>query len=385
MVIISSSSTQINLNGYPAQLHNHPCDLSLAPNILSLMKYLSISLVFILLSCTSKNSLAPAIGISGKINIIMTPEQWDGAIGTSLDSLFTQEMTVLPRPETIFKIRHVDPENVNSSMKRTRNLIFAFTLDDESEKSAIIKRMLTTETINQLKKDTSVFMKTISNVYATNQEVMYLFGPDEKTLAAKIKKNGQKLIDHFNYKERVRITKGLLNASATKNMTAMLEKERGYTIKIPYGYRLADNKDDFVWLRQINQLDDKDIFIARKKYTSEKDFKKENLIQYRNDICRKYLYEDPKKSDSYLLTETGAPDKEVLTREINFDGRYAVEMKGLWRSNRLTMGGPFMGIAFVDEKKGDFYYIEAFTYCPSKDQREIMRELETVLFSFKLK
>lgn len=347
------------------------------------MKYLSISLLVILFSCTNKKSLAPAIGLSGKLNIIMTPEYWDGEIGESLDSIFTQEMTVLPRPETIFKIRHVDPENVNSSMKKVRNLVFVFTLDDESAKSAMIKRMLTTETIEQLKKDTSVFMKTVSNVYATGQEVMYLFGPDEKTLVRKIKKNGQKLIDHFNYKERVRITKGLLNASSTKNMAAMLEKERGYSIKIPFGYRLAENKDDFVWLRQINQLDDKDIFIARKKYSTQDDFKKENLIKYRNDICRKYLYEDPEKSDTYLLTETAIPDKEVLTREINFDGRYAVEMKGLWRSNVLTMGGPFIGIAFVDEKKGDFYYMEAFTFCPSKEQREIIRELETVLFSFK--
>jgi Domain of unknown function (DUF4837) len=348
------------------------------------MKYYALLLLTITASCTDKNALQPAIGLSGKLNIIMTPEHWDGPIGQNLDSIFTQEMTVLPRPETIFKIRHVDPENVNSSMKRTRNLIFVFTLDDQSIKSERIKRMLTAESINQMRKDTSGFMRSLPNVYASGQEVMYLFGPDEKTLASKIKENGQRLIDHFNIKERSRIAKGLLNASGTKNITAMLEKERQYTIKVPFGYRVAENKDDFVWLRQINPADDKDIFIARKKYASQTDFKKENLIKFRNDICRKYLFEDPEQADTYLTTETGIEEKGVATKELNFGGRYAVEMKGLWRTNIRTMGGPFMGYAFVDEKKGDFYYIEGFTYCPSKDQREIMRELETILHSFKV-
>ena len=147
------------------------------------MKYAALTFLLLTTACVDKNAKEPAIGLSGKINIIMTPEHWDSPIGKSLDSIFSQEMTVLPRPETIFKIRHVDPENVNSSMKRTRNLLFVFTLDDPSIKSEKIKRMLTAETINQMKKDTSVFMRTLPNVYANGQEVMYLFGPDEKALA----------------------------------------------------------------------------------------------------------------------------------------------------------------------------------------------------------
>ena len=71
-------------------------------------------------------------------------------------------------------------------------------------------------------------------------------------------------------------------------------------------------------------------------------------------------------------------------REINWSGKYAVEMRGLWKTNVLSMGGPFMGYALVDEKKGVFYYIEGFTYSPGKEQREIMRELETILLSFKV-
>jgi hypothetical protein len=305
-------------------------------------------------------------------------------MGKTLDSLFSQEMTVLPRPEPIFKIRQVNPDAVNSSMKRTRNLIFVFSLDDHSVQGEKLKQMVTPTTLEAIRTDTSLFMSGLPDVYARGQEVLYLFAADVKTLHAKIRKNGQRILNHFNNKERARLEKGILSATTTKALSETINKEHGFRIKIPFGYKLADNQKDFVWLRQINPADDKDVFIASKKYTSPEDFKRDNLIKFRNEICKKYLFEDPEQPDTYLVTETTIDDKEVEVRDFNWAGQYAAEMRGLWKTNVNTMGGPFLGYALVDEKKGVFYYIEGFTYCPSKDQREIMRELEAILLSFQV-
>ena len=348
------------------------------------MKYFFFVLTFFLLSCKRDNALEQAIGPTGKINIVMSPDYSEGIIGKVLDSLLTQRMTVLPRPETIFKIRFVHPEEVNSSMRRTRNLIFLFTFNDNSKESQTIKRMLSTESLNQIREDTSVFMSSLSDVYAQGQEAVYLFARNEKTLLKKLRTQGQRIVDHFNLKERQRINKGILNATTMRSLVQSIEKNHAFTFKIPFGYQLADNQKDFVWLRQINPNDDKDIFIASKPYGSQNDFKDDNLVKFRNSICRKYLFEDPDQPDTYLVTETSIEDKKVEFREFNFNGRYAVEMKGLWKTNVNTMGGPFVGFAFVDEARGIFYYIEGFTYSPSKDQREIMRELESILYSFKV-
>ena len=150
------------------------------------MKYISLICAIAVYSCTNKNAKEPAIGAPGKINIIMTPEQWDGSVGRNLDDALTQQMTVLPRTEPIFRIRHVDPDNLNSSMRRTRNLIFAFTLDDGSVKSGKIKRLISAETLRRIEQDTSIFMSSLSDVYARGQEVVYLFGANERALASKI-------------------------------------------------------------------------------------------------------------------------------------------------------------------------------------------------------
>lgn len=346
------------------------------------MKYLTI-LSILVASCSGSAPKEQAIGLPGRINIVMNPDSWNGSIGKYMDSIFHQEMTVLPRPETMFKVRQVNPDAVNASMRRTRNLIFVITLDDNSEQGQTLKKMVTQSTLDQAAADTSIFMSALPDVHAINQEVVYLFGANEAAVLAKLKKFGPRLTDHFNRKERLRLEKGLLNASATKGLSDQIAKEHGFSIKIPFGYKLADNQKDFVWLRQINPVDDKDIFVAWKKYESPNDFKKENLIKFRDAVCQKYLFEDPEQPDTYLLTETSIAEKAVEAREFNWDDKYAVEVKGLWRSNVKTMGGPFIAFAVVDEKNGLFYYVEGFTYSPSKDQREIMRELETILFSFK--
>ncbi len=152
---------------------------------------------------------------------------------------------------------------------------------------------------------------------------------------------------------------------------------------IPFGYQLVQQESDFFWVRQFNPGDDKDVFIARKKYTSQAQFQRDSLIAFRDAVCKKYLFEDPERPETHLLTETSVPYKPVITREISFNKKFAIEMKGLWRTNNLTMGGPFISFVLVDEPMGMLYYIEGFTFAPGKDQREIMRELETILYTFK--
>jgi hypothetical protein len=250
-----------------------------------MMKYLLIFSV-VVLSCSKGKGPGkdPAIGMPGKINIVVNPSIWKGAISKTFDSLFSAEMTVLPRPESVFKYRQVNPDEVNASMKRTRNLIFIMALDDNSEAGLKLKGMVTQATLDAVAADTAIFMSSLPDVYATNQEVLYLFGANKAVLMEKVLRNGAKIVEHFNRRERQRLEKGLLNASTTKGLTEQLAKEHGFTIKIPYGYRLADNQKDFVWLRQINSMDDKDVFIAWKEYKSPSDFKKENLIRFRDDV-----------------------------------------------------------------------------------------------------
>lgn len=346
-------------------------------------RILIIICCFSAFSCQEINRGKPeAIGLPGRINIIITPELKNGPVGKLLDSLLTAELEVTPRDESLFNIKFVAPDEINRSHKSMRNLIVAFSFSDRSADAGKVKSLITTASLEKIESDTSLFVITQSDTWARGQEVMYLFSENPEQLATKILKNRSRLVSFFNEKEKDRLKKGLLKSSANKDLAERIKTKSGFSIRIPFGYQLADQQEDFLWLRQINSFDDKDIWIARKKFTSLDDFQQSKLIQFRNEICKKYLFEDPEKPDTYLVTETSVSYKPVVSRTINFNGKYAVEMKGLWKTNIPSMGGPFIGFALVDESKGYFYYIEGFVFSPSKQQREILRELEVILQTF---
>ncbi|MBM3177621.1 MAG: DUF4837 family protein [Bacteroidetes bacterium] len=335
-------------------------------------------------SCsTSTSGIPAAIGSAGKITIIMPSGLKAGPAGKLLDSLLRREASVLPREEYVYDLRYVNPETTTRSHKNLRNIIFAFTFDDQSPEAGKVKSMIESKSLEMLQANPDGYVHTQSDVFARGQEVMFLFGPNAETLEQNLRANGKRISDYFNEKEKQRLRTGILKSNANQALTEQIEKKFGFNIRIPFGYQLADQQKDFVWLRQINPADDKDIWIARKKFTSMEDFSKDQLIRFRNDVCGKYLFEDPEKPDTYLVTETRVSSKPVTIKTINFNGFYAVEMRGLWRTNIPSMGGPFLGYALVDEAAGWFYYIEGFVFSPSKPQREIIREMEVILNTFK--
>ncbi len=353
------------------------------------MKYLA-SFVFvtslILSSCSdSKNTNIPqASGSTGDIFIIMDSTQWKGPLGRVLDSLFSAEMEGLPRAESIYKMRWINPRKLNFVLKQRRNLIFAVTLDQRSSGAGMVKKVFTKESLDQIRANPNFFSQNDQNVFSKGQEVLYLFSTTEKQLIQHVRKNGKRIIEYFDTKERERLTASLFKSKQLAIVPQILRKDFQCEMKIPFGYELVMNNEEFLWVRQINPKDDKDIFIARKKYTSQEQFKRDSLISWRDEICKKYLFADPERQETHLVTETGVEHKPVITREISFHKKFAMEMRGLWRTNNFVMGGPFLSYTVVDQPTGVMYYIEGFTYSPGKDQREIIRELETILQTFKI-
>lgn len=342
-----------------------------------------LALVVLVLACSEKSerSIPPASGGPGDMYLIMDSAQWKGKLGDVVDSIFNHQMRGLPRKESIFRARWIDPRKLNFVLRQGRNLVFVMTLDGTGTGARQIRGLFTPESIQKIKSEPTVFNRATKNVHAKNQEVMYLFGATEEALIKNLRENGSRLVDHFDQSERARLTASLFKAGRLKGVTEILQNKFQCELKVPFGYQLVQDEADFLWVRQINPKDDKDIFIARKKYISQKQFSYDSLLAFRNDVCRKYIFEDPERSDTYLVTET--ENREVLVEQTNFRNQFAMEMRGLWRTNNLTMGGPFLSYTLVDEGTGMLYYIEGFTFSPGRSQREIMRELETILHTFR--
>lgn len=326
--------------------------------------------------------LPPASGGPGEMIVVMDSSQWNQVLGREIKQTFAAEVPGLPRQERMFKLNQVDPGNVNGILKQVRNLLFVVTLDNRSMDSRRIQSYFTKESLEKIKQNDDLFVFTAENEFSRGQQVMYLFGRSEGELIEHIRENREDLQNFFNNAERARLVQSLFKGKKMQGLTDILKKEHECTMFLPVGFELVLNEPGFVWFRQMNPQNDKNIFVSYVPYRSEKMFNHERLIQLRDSIAKEQLFGDPEKPNTHLVTELEVPYIPVMTERVTFNGKYAMQMKGLWRTNNKSMGGPFISYAFVDENLDRFYYIEGFVYSPGVNQREYIRELDVILHTF---
>jgi hypothetical protein len=349
--------------------------------------FLFLILSSILACTTSENqrvqNLPGATGKPGDMIIIMDSIQWNGDLGKEVRKIFKEEVPGLPREEPMFNVIYVYPRKGYTLLTQIRNLVYVFTLDQQTAGSHIMKESFTEETLARIRSDSSFFLVTRKDEYSRGQEVMYLFSAKQDDLIHKLKSRGKQIQEYFNTIEKRRLLASLNKTTSTKNVTDVLRKENDIDIRVPFGFKLADKQPDFIWLRQMDSRADKNIFISWKPYESEYQLLPDSLVAWRDAVAKQYLFEDPDQPDSYLKTELSVPYKPLKVTQLSFNKRFAMELRGLWKTNTNTMGGPFISYSMVDKQKQMIYYIEGFCFSPGKDQRETIRELEAILWTFK--
>ncbi len=349
----------------------------------SILLCISIFLVF---SCDFKNGstsdgLKPkAKGAPGEVVLVVDSMTYEGVVGDEIKSTFQSQVEYLSRPEAYFTVRVVKPELLNSVLRTSKNLIYVTIINDNSRSNRILKSNFTKETVNLIEKDPSIFKYTKQNEFARGQEVMHLFSTDEETLARHIAENKKELRAHFNKLEDERTKERLYSAKREKGIENFILRNYDCEIMLPAGYEIAIKDENFVWARILDPFVDRNIFISYTDYTSQEQFTKESMIQYRDSVSKQHIFGDPENQDSFMVTEL--EHFPVFYEEVNFNGKYAVQLRGMWKTNNLSMGGAFVSYGIVDEKMNRFYYIEGFLYSPGRKQKEYLRELDVVLQTF---
>ena len=178
----------------------------------------------------------------------------------------------------------------------------------------------------------------------------------------------------------------LYKAKEAKAINKTLLKSHGFHLRIPYGYRLEENENGFVWLRNPGVADgtiDKNIFITYKPYRSEESFSKREMIAWRDEITKEKIYEDPNTPSSYMETDT--INVRVEYNSLKLGGNFAKEIKGIWKTHNLGIGGPYISYVVLDKESNQLFYLDGFVVSPGKPKRESIRELETILNTFRTK
>jgi hypothetical protein len=356
---------------------------------MTLLRFLLIGLSSVfLVSCDFEKTaqryenLPRATGKAGEIIVVMDSAMWQGDLGAKLRSTFGEIVPTIPRQEPMFSLNHIKPRDFQNFLRRQKNVMFVTVLGDNSKGNRILKSYFTSESLQMIEDDPSIFMHAKKDEFARGQEIMHLFGQTSDVLIKNIEANKDRLLEHYVKIEEERLYTSLYSVKYEQGISNHIKSKLGCELKVPLGFEIGIEDDRFVWLRNFSPDVDKSIFISWTDYSSEEMFSLDSLLYLRTKLSKPYILYKPEDPDSYLLTETDNFD--VFRKEINFNGLYAVELKGLWKLNKYYMGGPFISYSVVDESTNRLYYVEAFLYSPGQPQRDTMRELGAILKTFKV-
>ena len=75
------------------------------------------------------------------------------------------------------------------------------------------------------------------------------------------------------------------------------------------------------------------------------------------------------------------PSVPLLFNTFQKDGNYAAELRGLWKIENDFMGGPFVNLSIIDLLKKRVICLDGFVYAPSKNKRNLLRQMEAMIYS----
>ncbi|WP_425390183.1 DUF4837 family protein [Ekhidna sp.] len=327
-----------------------------------------------------KDMLPTAKGEADEIILVVDSTQWVDSVGlgAELRKTFLAPMLGLPQDESLFNVSKVSPQRLNSVLKKAKNLVFVMTLDSKTPDSRVLQKYFTDQSLNQIKRDTSIFYRSQRDLFAKGQTVMFLFSSTEEQLAKKINYNRSQIREFFEASARETIKDKIFN-SPKKQLAQRIKENHNVELTIPYGWEKARDLKNFVWLRKMDAETEQSIFIYYEPYTDRGVFNE--IGEFRDKITQRNLY-DGEHPDVYIKRQEIIP---VFTERVNFNGHFAVEARGLWKISDNSRGGPFVSYTIVDEEEGLIYYIEGYVDSPGTRKKNLVRELEAILSTFKTK
>ncbi len=302
----------------------------------------------------TKNLRPMVTGASGELLAVINETLWKDAIGDTLRAIMREPQMGLPQNESLFTLLHVEHNNWGRMFKTHRSIL------DIS--------------VNAKIKAPKMFIK--NDYFARTQAYMRLEAPNNKAMLELLNQNRAKIVSYF-YRGEIDRKKATFKKNVVQGIFDKLKKKYNFTLTFPSGYKINKDTLDFMWVSNETPTYSQGMFIYSYEYTSEEEFKKETILKKRNNLLRRYV---PGPTEgSFMTTEMNYP---ISCNHLTFKDNYAMETRGLWKVENDFMGGPFLSITLLDKENNKVLCMDAYVYFPNKDKREMLRELEAIMYSF---
>jgi len=295
-------------------------------------------------------------GRAGEMIVVISKDNWEGTPGQTIRDILAQPQMGLPQEEPLFNLVNVPHEGFKDIFRSTRNIIQT-RISSTVEKSGVT-----------MKDDVWAYPQATVQINAKNQE----------EFVSLFDQNKDKILSYFLAAERER---NIMNYNKVfeKAVYNTLDQDFGITMKVPPGFRIVKKEKDFIWIQYDTPDIIQGIVIYSNPYVSDSAFTESYQLPIRDSILKKYV-EGP-TDGSYMGTEHRI---EQIFNIKKHNGNYASEMRGMWRLHNDFMGGPYVSLSVLDLADQRVINAYGFVYAPSKDKRNLLRQVEAMIYSLKL-
>ncbi|MBP3253042.1 MAG: DUF4837 family protein [Bacteroidales bacterium] len=306
----------------------------------------------------AKDSLTKGLSTSGgktlEMIVVASDEVYNGALRDSIGYNFEIPQQGLNQKEPLFDVVHLKPEGfIHSDMlQKHRNiLIIDFKKGNPNKMYSEINQRVYPQAVYKLMVDNRDSMFSIlSRFYFTIKHQFYANEHD-------------RVYTVFKKDENVKLDK-------------QIKDNFGINLTISADFYLAKKTDDFFWIRKETDHESYDIMIYKMPFTGNGLYGQEKIIDIRDQISQKNI--PGPANGSYMGTEKRF---DIVSDTIKVNGILMVETRGLWRLFGDFMGGPFVNYAFCNPATDDFVMIDCFLYSPKKSKRDLLIQLESIVYS----
>lgn len=317
-----------------------------------------LSLFMLLLSCKSERTpLLPNItGRAGEVVLVVNANLWENRTGNSFLEFLASDVEVLPQSEPMFNPVNIPWTAFTNIFKTHRNLILLSLNPEESQAKMIVRR----------------------NVWARPQLVIEISAPSDSSLANFAWNQSERIVNYLLAAERDRIIENYRKFEKREIGETLMSRHQ-LSLVIPAGYSLDVENENFLWIANETPRTSQGIFVYYYNYEREDTFTPGFLINKRNEVLKSNV-PGPVRN-SHMSTETIIPP---MFREYMKEGRYFAELRGLWKVENDFMGGPFVSITTLDEKRNRVITVEGFVYMAAGEKRNLLRQVEAILHTLEI-
>ena len=320
--------------------------------------FLTFLTVIILQSCSNDSPVMHTniTGYSSELVVVISKESWGSSTGKLIRETLAQPQLGLPQDEPIFDLVDVPHAAFKKIFKSTRNIIQT-NISSNVENEGI---------------------SFTDDVWAYPQATVQIQAKTAEKFEEIFKENGDDILTYFIAAEKERQTMNY-NKFYEKAVYNVLNKDFGVTMKVPPGFAITEQKEDLIWFKYETPEISQGIVLYTFPYVSDSTFTVNYLLNIRDEVLKANI---PGPTEgSYMSTEKRF---QQIFNVHEHNGNYTSEMRGLWRVENDFMGGPYISIAELDATNQRVVVAFGYVYAPSKDKRNLLRQVEAMIYSLKM-